>query len=146
YSEDTLEDLKTKHPFYPASSLPHIPIDHHHLIASSTVVLDKIKSFPFGGIRPTVVGTVWRRLVAKVSAIMIGHSLDGYLDGLQFGVGVSGGSEAILYFVNRLIDACGDDVGLTMLLVDFMNTFNLVDREAMLREVCLRCPAISHWV
>nr|GEV55014.1 hypothetical protein [Tanacetum cinerariifolium] len=66
---------------------------------------------PDGGIRPIDMGTIWRHLVSKVSAIIIGHSLDGYLDGLQFGVGVSGGTQ-----------------------------------EVMLREVCLRCPAISHWV
>ncbi|GJS85915.1 putative reverse transcriptase domain-containing protein [Tanacetum coccineum] len=187
YNDATLEDLKTKHPFKPPSSLSHISIDHHHLIASPTVVLDRIKTAvaisdelvssitqvanlyldgkfpnilgeyiasalltllvkPGGGIRPIVVGTVWRRLVSKVSAIMIGHSLDSYLDGLQFGVGVVGGSEAILHSVNHLIEACGDDVGLSMLLVDFKNAFYLVDREVMLREVCLRCPAISRWV
>ncbi|GJZ46361.1 hypothetical protein Tco_0593957 [Tanacetum coccineum] len=101
---------------------------------------------PCGGIRPIAVGTVWRCLVSKVSAIMIGHSLDGYLDGLQFGVGVAGGSEAILHSVNRLIEACGDDIGLSMLLVDFKNAFNLVDHEVMLREVRLRCLAISRWV
>ncbi|GJZ67283.1 reverse transcriptase domain-containing protein [Tanacetum coccineum] len=211
YNEATLEDLKTKHPLYPAPSLPHISTDHHHLIASSTVVLDRIKSFPRGtscgrdglcaqhlmdclsgaavavsdelisfitqvvnlflagnypqmlgeyiasapltplikpgsGIRPIAVCTIWRRLVSKVSTIMIGHSLDGYLDGLQFGAGVAGGSEAILYSVNRLIEASGADVGLSMLLVDFNNAFNLVDREVMFHEVCLRCPAISRWV
>ncbi|GJY88573.1 hypothetical protein Tco_0503201, partial [Tanacetum coccineum] len=53
---------------------------------------------------------------------------DGYLDGLQFGVGVSRGSEAILHSANRLIEACGDDVGLLMLLVDFKNAFNLGDQ------------------
>ncbi|GKF23497.1 putative reverse transcriptase domain-containing protein, partial [Tanacetum coccineum] len=101
---------------------------------------------PSGGIRPIAVSTVWRRLVSKVSIIMIGHSLDGYLDSLQFGIGVAGGSEAIIHFVNRLIEACGDDVGLSMLLVDFKNAFNLVDRKVMLREVRLRCPSISRWV
>ncbi|GJY71196.1 putative reverse transcriptase domain-containing protein [Tanacetum coccineum] len=211
YNDATLEDLKTKHPFKPPPSLPHMSIDHHHLVASPAVVLERIKSFPRGtscgrdglraqhlmdclsgavvaisdklvfsitqvvnlflngkypnrlgeyiasaplsplvkpggGIRPIAMGTVWRRLISKVSAIMIGHSLDGYLDGLQFGVGVAGGSEAILHFVNRLIEACGDDVGLSMLLVDFKNAFNLVNREVMLREVRLRCPAISRWV
>nr|GFC40268.1 hypothetical protein [Tanacetum cinerariifolium] len=65
---------------------------------------------PGGGIHPIVVGTVWRRLVSKVSAIIIGHSLDGYFNGLQFSVGVSGGNEAILHVVNRLIEGCGDDV------------------------------------
>ncbi|GKC09308.1 hypothetical protein Tco_1000918, partial [Tanacetum coccineum] len=164
YNDATLEDLKTKHPFKPPPSLPHIAIDHHYLVASPALVLDRIKSFPRGtlgeyivsapltplvkpggGIRPIVVGTVWRRLVSKVSVIMIGHSLDGYLDGLQFGVGMAGGSEAILYSVNRLIEACGDDVGLSMLLVDLKNAFNLVDQEVMLREVRLSCLAISHW-
>nr|GEY10084.1 putative reverse transcriptase domain-containing protein [Tanacetum cinerariifolium] len=48
HNDATLEDLKTKHPFKPPPSLPHISIDHHHLVASPTVVLDKIKSFPHG--------------------------------------------------------------------------------------------------
>ncbi|GKB10555.1 hypothetical protein Tco_0844478 [Tanacetum coccineum] len=91
----------------------------------------------------TLLKRIRKRLASKVSAIVIGHSLDGYLDGLQFGVGVAGGSEAILHSVNRLIEACGDDVGLSMLLVDFKNAFNLVDREVMLREVRLRFPSIS---
>ncbi|GKA13401.1 putative reverse transcriptase domain-containing protein, partial [Tanacetum coccineum] len=211
YNEATLKDLKTKHPFHPTPFLPHISTDHHHLIASSTVVLDRIKSFPRGtscgrdglraqhlmdclsgaavavsdelissitqvvnlflagscpqmlgeyiasvpltplvkpggGIRPIAMGIVWRGLVSKVSAIMIGHSLDGYLDGLQFGVRVVGESETILHFVNRLIEAFGGDVGLSMLLVDFKNAFNLVYREVMLREVRLYRPAISRWV
>nr|GEX65042.1 hypothetical protein [Tanacetum cinerariifolium] len=175
YSDATLEDLKIKHPFKHAPSLPHIPFDHHHLIASSIVVLDRIKSFPRGiscgldslraqylidyligsvvaisnelvssitqvvnlslggscpkmlgeyiasapltllvkpggGIRPIAIGTVWRCLISKVSALMIGHSLDGYLDDLQFGVRVSGGSEAILHDMNCLIEGHGDDV------------------------------------
>ncbi|GKB90525.1 hypothetical protein Tco_0962797 [Tanacetum coccineum] len=211
YNDDTHEDLKAKHPFKPAPSLPHISIDHHHLIASPTVVLDRIKSFPRGtscgrdglraqhlmnclsgaavaifdelvssitqvvnlfldgncpkilgeyiasapltplvkpggGIRPIAVGTVWRRLVFKVSAVLIGHSLDGYFHDLQFSVGVSGGGEAILHTVNRLIEGRGDDIGLSMMLVDFKNAFNLVDREVMLEEVRHRCPAISRWV
>nr|GEV32592.1 hypothetical protein [Tanacetum cinerariifolium] len=101
---------------------------------------------PGGGIRLIVVGPVWRRLVSKVCAIMIGHSLDGYLDCLQFGIGVAGGSEVVLHSVNCLIKAIGDDVGLSMLLAYFNNAFNLVDREVMLREVLLRCPAISRSV
>ncbi|GKD90451.1 retrovirus-related pol polyprotein from transposon TNT 1-94, partial [Tanacetum coccineum] len=149
YNDVTFEDLKSKHPFKPAPSLPHIPINHHPLIASPAVVLDRIKSFPRGtscgwdvlrapltllvkmggNIRSIAVGTIWRRLVSKVGVVMIGHSLDGYLDDLQFGVGVSGRGEAILHSVNRLIEDHRDDVGLSMLLVDFKNGFNLVDRE-----------------
>ncbi|GJS42873.1 hypothetical protein Tco_0567916 [Tanacetum coccineum] len=140
YNHATLDDLKTKHPFKPAPSLLDLPIDSHHLIASPTIVLDRLKSFPRGtsygrdglreyianapltllvksggGIRPIVVGTVWRRLVSKVSAVMISHSLDDYLDDLQFGVGVSGGSEAILHAVNRLIEEHGNSITPTQL-------------------------------
>ncbi|GKE22688.1 hypothetical protein Tco_1434200, partial [Tanacetum coccineum] len=89
---------------------------------------------PGGGIHPIDVGTVWRRLVSKASALMISHSLDGYLDDLQFDVRVSGGSEAILHAMNRLIKLRGYNVVLLMLLVDFKNAFNLVDQDIMLRE------------
>ncbi|GJW46932.1 hypothetical protein Tco_0078578, partial [Tanacetum coccineum] len=98
-----------------------------------------------GDIRPIAVGTISRRLVSKVCAVMVGHSLDGYLDGLQFGVGVSGGGEAILHVVNRLIEGRGDDVGLSMLLVDLKNAFNLVDRGVMLQEVRLPLSSNTRW-
>lgn len=101
---------------------------------------------PGGGIRPIAVGTIWRRLVSKVCASLVGPSLGAYFDGLQFGVGVSGGAEAILHSMSRMVEDRGEAVGLSMLLVDFKNAFNLVDRGAMLREVRLRCPAISRWV
>ncbi|GKG34843.1 hypothetical protein Tco_0437539, partial [Tanacetum coccineum] len=52
---------------------------------------------PGGGICPIAIGTICRRLVSKFSVTMIGHSLDG----LQFGVGVPRGGEAILHAVNR---------------------------------------------
>ncbi|GJV43208.1 hypothetical protein Tco_1427744 [Tanacetum coccineum] len=216
YSDATLEDLKTKHHFKPAPSLPRIPFDHHHLIASPSLVLDRIKSFPRGtscerdglrtqhlihclsgsdvaifdelvssitqmvnlflggccpkmlgeyiasapltpldrpggGIRPSYTFScvharpvslsllnvlltwlfflLWSvlRLVFKVSAVLISHSLDGYFHDLQFSVGVSGGGEAILHAVNRLIEGRRDDVGLSMLLANFKNAFNLLD-------------------
>ncbi|XP_056683636.1 uncharacterized protein [Spinacia oleracea] len=101
---------------------------------------------PGGGIRPIAVGTIWRRLVSKVGAALIGPRLGNYFGGLQFGVGVPAGGEAILHAVNRLVEARGADVGLSMLLVDFRNAFNLVDRSALLREVRLHCPALSRWV
>ncbi|GJV96568.1 putative reverse transcriptase domain-containing protein [Tanacetum coccineum] len=173
-NDATLQELKAKHSFTSAPSLPDIPmITSHHLHTLRGCW--KVKSFssevtscgignglrmptpPFmdciSGAAVAILltlalsggagsGTVWRCLVSKVSATMIGHSLDG----LQFGVGVPGGGEAILHAVNRLVEDRGDDVGLSMLLVDFQNVFNLVDRTVMLEEVRLRCPAISRWV
>ncbi|GKD23655.1 hypothetical protein Tco_1225358 [Tanacetum coccineum] len=61
-----------------------------------------------GGIRLIVVGTVWRCLVSKVSVVVIGHSSDGYLNDLQYGVGVSGRGEAILH---HIVTASGPGFG-----------------------------------
>ncbi|GKB50045.1 putative reverse transcriptase domain-containing protein [Tanacetum coccineum] len=161
YNDATLEDLKTKHPFKPLPSLPHISIDHHHLVASPAVVLDRIKSFSRGtscgrdGLHAQhlmdclsgVAVAISDELVSSITQV-VNLILDGKCP-QQVGrvhCQVASGSEAIFHSVNRLIEACGEDVGLSMLLVDLKNAFNLVDREVMLREVRLCCPAISHWV
>nr|GEV61614.1 hypothetical protein [Tanacetum cinerariifolium] len=60
--------------------------------------------------------------------------------------GFQGGRESILHAVNRLIEDRRDEAVLSMLLVDFKNAFNLVDREVMLQEVRIRCLAISRWM
>ncbi|KAL6545126.1 hypothetical protein OROHE_009791 [Orobanche hederae] len=69
-----------------------------------------------------------------------------YLNDFQFGVGVSGGAEAILHSANRVLSNRHEDGSLTMLTVDFSNAFNMVDQSALLREVRVRCPSISLWV
>ncbi|KAK9056951.1 hypothetical protein SSX86_024316 [Deinandra increscens subsp. villosa] len=69
-----------------------------------------------------------------------------YLYDFQFGVGVSGGAEAILHSVNRVLGDRHEDGSLAMLTVDFSNAFNLVDRSSLLQEVRVRCPSISSWV
>ncbi|GJU29601.1 putative reverse transcriptase domain-containing protein [Tanacetum coccineum] len=82
----------------------------------------------------------------RYSFLPFSFSSFGELEKDAFGVGASGGCEAIRHAVNRLIKDPGDEVSLSMLLVDFKNAFNLVYHEVMLQEVYTRCPAISHWV
>ena len=101
---------------------------------------------PDGGIRPIAVGTIWRRLVSKVAMKGVGKVMAKYLNDFQFYVKVSGGAEAILHSVNRVLNLRHGDGSLTLLTVDFSNAFNLVDRSELLREVRLRCPSISLWV
>ena len=101
---------------------------------------------PGGGIRPIAVGTVWQRLVSKVASSSVGNSMNSYLQDFQFGVGIPGGCEAVLHSVNRLIESKGDEVGHSMLLVDFKNAFNLVERSVLLQETRTRCPSIAAWV
>ncbi|GJS73270.1 hypothetical protein Tco_0706111 [Tanacetum coccineum] len=40
----------------------------------------------------------------------------------------------------------GNDGGLSMVLVDFKNAFNLVDKSVLLEETRVRCPSIAPWV
>ncbi|GJY21074.1 putative reverse transcriptase domain-containing protein [Tanacetum coccineum] len=101
---------------------------------------------PDNGIRPIAVGTIWRRLVSKVAMKGVGKEMSKYLGDFQFGVGVSGGAEAVLHSANRVLSEYHNDGSLAMLTVDFSNAFNLVDRSALLHEVRVRCPSISLWV
>ncbi|KAJ0856068.1 putative reverse transcriptase domain, DNA/RNA polymerase superfamily [Helianthus annuus] len=101
---------------------------------------------PDNGIRPIAVGTIWRRLVSKVAMKGVGKEMTKYLNDFQFGVGVSGGAEAILHSVNRVLSERHTDGSLAMLTVDFSNAFNQVDRSTLLLEVRMRCPSISLWV
>ncbi|GJV84784.1 hypothetical protein Tco_1524682 [Tanacetum coccineum] len=89
---------------------------------------------PSGGICPIVVGTAWQRLVSKVSSSSIGNSMNTYLQYFKFGVSVPGDCEAVLHLVNRLIESKHKEVGLSMLLVDLKNPFNLVNMSVLLEE------------
>ncbi|CAO2836311.1 unnamed protein product [Amaranthus hypochondriacus] len=48
YNDATLADLQSKHPTSSAPSLPDLPVDGLHLVTTSEIVLDRIKSFPRG--------------------------------------------------------------------------------------------------
>nr|GEX60898.1 putative reverse transcriptase domain-containing protein [Tanacetum cinerariifolium] len=89
---------------------------------------------PDSGIRPIAVGTIWRRLVSKVAMKGVGKEMSKYLSDFQFRVGVSGGAEAILHSVNRVLCEYHNDGSLAMLTVHFSNAFNLVDRSELLHE------------
>nr|GEV73554.1 hypothetical protein [Tanacetum cinerariifolium] len=82
-------------------------------------------------IRPIAVGTIWRCLVFKVSMKGVGKEMSEYLSDFQFGVGVSGGAKAILHRINQVLSEYHNDRSLAMLIVDFSNAFNLVDRLAL---------------
>ena len=101
---------------------------------------------PDNGIRPIVVGAIWRRLVSKVAMLKVKKEMSAYLGDFQFGVGIPNGAEAVLHNANRFLNSFHSDGSMAMLTVDFSNAFNLVDRTALLREVSLRCPSISPWV
>ncbi|GJS24862.1 hypothetical protein Tco_0453494 [Tanacetum coccineum] len=74
---------------------------------------------------------IWRN---RNELVFKGKEMTKYLNDFQFGVGVSGGTEAVLHSVNRVLSARHSDGSLAMLTVDFSNAFNLVDRASLLHE------------
>ncbi|GJR35294.1 hypothetical protein Tco_1210978 [Tanacetum coccineum] len=97
----------------------------------NAVILDRIKSFPRGtscgrdglhGKYPTMLG----EYIASAPLTLLVKP-GGSIRPIVFGVGLSGGGEAILHVVNCLIEDRGDDVGLSMLLLDFKKAFNLIE-------------------
>lgn len=48
-----------------------------------------------------------------------------------------------MHNANKVLSEWHRDGSLTMLAIDFMNSFNPIDRSAILRDVRVRCPSIS---
>jgi hypothetical protein len=99
-----------------------------------------------GGIRPIVVGEVFRRLISKLCVSAVSNVATEYLEPLQLGVGVQGGCEAVLHSFNRSIRNPNLDQDSILSLVDFKNAFNEVNRNYFLHEVQLKYPKIYPWV
>ena len=74
---------------------------------------------------------MWHKLVPKVVTLVVGKTMHAYSEDFQFGVGTQWGGEAILHFVNRLIECKGDLVCIYMLFMDFQNAFNRVDKSVV---------------
>lgn len=98
-----------------------------------------------GGHRPIAVGETLKRLVSKCLATLSRRAALSLLSTLQLGVGIRGGSEAVVHAVNRLLSST-PDTGHCTLLLDFSNAFNSINREAMFREFHQHLPGLSAWM
>ena len=93
-----------------------------------------------GGLRPIAVGNLLRRLTSKCSMAGVVEKAVTKLSPHQLGVGVNGGLEAVIHAVTELVeDADGD---LMLLQVDFINAFNLADRDTAFKTVEEEFPEI----
>ena len=100
-----------------------------------------------GGLRPIAVGEVIRRLVSKCAAKSVLPEALEILVPQQLGVGVPSGCEAIVHAVASLLDDRNiPQEKQFILLIDFSNAFNSVDRSALFREVREHTPGIAAWV
>ena len=95
-----------------------------------------------GGIRPVAVGNLLRRLVAKCVASAIYEAAATYLAPHQLGVGVQGGSEAILHAVRQAVEV---DPNIWVFQADYINVFNTASRSVGLAEVSRLFPQVLKW-
>lgn len=72
----------------------------------------------------------------------VGKDVTQYFNDFQFEGRVSGGAELILHNVNRVLSKLYGYGYLDMLMVYFINAFNVVDRSTIPCEVRVRCPSI----
>lgn len=100
-----------------------------------------------GGHRPIAVGEVLRRLVSKCLAFEVAPRAALLLKPLQLGVGIPGGCEGIIHAMNAIFN--DGDIPVEdkwVLLLDFENAFNLIDRETVFEQVRQHFPELSAWV
>lgn len=99
-----------------------------------------------GGHRPIAVGETLRRWTAKCVAKKATAYSAHHLAPHQLGVGVKGGTKAIIHAASALfLDATIKDEEKWVLQVDFENAFYLVNCSKMLEEIRKHCPKAAKW-
>lgn len=94
-----------------------------------------------GGIRPIAVGSVLRRLAAKVACFKIREEMSAYLHPHQLGFGTKFGCEVGIHSSRKFI-LDPNNVGKVLLKIDFKNAFNSIERDTMLSRVKDKIPSV----
>jgi hypothetical protein len=99
-----------------------------------------------GGIRPITIGEILKRITSKIALRKTVKKFQALTEGIQLGVGIKNGIEAVIHCLNNAIRSefiNDDDLAI---LVDFSNAFNLIDRQPIIDTVQAHLPEISKWV
>ena len=83
-----------------------------------------------GGIRPTAIGYLWRRLAGKVACHRVSEQAVALLAPRQLGFGVPGGCEGAVHVARRFVENMQPDQ--VLLKVYFKNAFNSIRRDPIL--------------
>lgn len=94
-----------------------------------------------GGIRPIAVGSVFRRLSAKMSCFQVKSDLLSYLSPNQLGVATKLGSESCIHAVRTFVHL-PENAKKILLKIDFSNAFNSINRDSMLNQVLEKVPSL----
>ena len=96
-----------------------------------------------GGVRPIAVGSVLRRLTAKIASKHAVEIMADTFKPVQLGVGVPGGCEAAIHSARDFIQSSQTTHEQQIIVkVDVRNAFNSIDRPVFLQKVLDHCPQI----
>ena len=90
---------------------------------------------PDGGLRPIAVGNTFHRLSAKCAGYHVFESRQARYGNRQVGVGTKRGAELALHVVCRCLIESPLPKENVILKIDFVNTFNSINRQFMLEKV-----------
>ena len=105
------------------------------LLAGRLIPLDKNPR-----VRSIGVGEVLRRIIAKLILRVTKHRIQECAGSLQLCAGQEAGIEAAVHALRKVFV---DDATDGLLLVDAFNAFNSINREALLHNINVLCPALS---
>ena len=96
-----------------------------------------------GGVRPIAVGSVYRRMTAKIAAKHVSGLLATYFEPQQMGVGTPGGCEATIHAARQFMqDSSLSNTPQILIKADVKNAFNSIKRSAFLEQILQHCPEI----
>ena len=95
-----------------------------------------------GGLRPIAVGSVYRRLPARIAARFAASLLGPELRPVQLGVGTPLGCEAAVHAVRSFANGLCEQTPRVLVKLDVKNAFNTVRRDIVLRCIKERCPEV----
>ena len=95
------------------------------------------------GLRPIGVGEILRRIAGKVVVSTIREDITESVGSLQVCAGQEAGSEAAVHAMHEIFKEQDTEA---VLLIDATNAFNTVNRNVLLHNVKVICPAISTYV
>ena len=95
------------------------------------------------GLRPIGVGEVPRRIAGKILMKTLKKDVMHDADSLQVFAGQENGAEAS---IRAMYDICNNEHWKAVLLVDAEKAFNSINRNVLIRNIFVVCPAISTYV
>jgi hypothetical protein len=98
-----------------------------------------------GGIRPIAVGSTIRRLISKIVCRRIVDKLESKFRPHQLGFGTKGGIEAAIHSVRRYLQYPHQSTKV-LLKIDFLNAFNMLDRDTILKKVNEEIPEFYNFL